>query len=66
MHRLQVVSLLIDQSIQKVVFKTLQDAFGTAACTALSWFAGTRQVVRIPFGVGTLKRGQQLLQLCPR
>jgi hypothetical protein len=35
-HRLQGIGLLIDQNKQEFVFKALQDAFGTAACAALS------------------------------
>ena len=58
MHRLQWVSLLIDQNKQKLLFHALQHSFGATAYAALPGFACTRQLVRIPLCVGLLKRGQ--------
>src|SRR2546427_11881833 len=66
MHRLQRIGLLIDQNKQQIVFTAVQHPFGSAAYTALTWLTCTRQLVRIPFCVGTLKRWEQLLKLFQR
>jgi hypothetical protein len=57
MHRLQGIGLFIDQNKQEFVFKVLQDTFGTAAWAALAWFAGTGQLVRIPFFINDPSKG---------
>ena len=66
MPRLQGMGLLIDHNKQKFVFKVRQDTFAPAAWTALSWFAGPCQLVRISLCLGPLKRRQQLLKLVQR
>src|SRR2546427_3557046 len=57
---------LRDQNTQQVVFTAVQHPFGSAASAALPWLTCTRQLVRIPFCVGTLKRWEQLRKLFQR
>ena len=60
------IGLLIDQNKQEFVFKALHNAFGTAACAALAWYASTGQLVGISLFIGTLQCRQQLLKLVQR
>ena len=62
-HRLQGVSLLIDQDEEELVFALRQCPCGAAADLPLTGFPCLRQVRGICLLLGRLKRRQQLLKL---